>query len=272
MKEDIKKFFTGMGIKEKDHVLLHSSFRKIKNIFNETSIENFITNLQEIITPEGSLILPAFTYCFKKRNIEYEIFDRCSSPAKTGAVSDVFRSMPGVIRTSSPTHSFALWGCAAQKISYKNSPVSPLGKESVLEWLAQTENSWVLMAGVNFSSFSFGHYLEIIADVPWKGFSPWEYLSVEPVGVSTEGEIALKEIPGCAKSFVHFEDYLLSENIIEKVIINNSVFYYFPVKQMIEYGKEYFTNNRDNLLCPKGVCKPCDARHQFLEKFNNEKI
>ena len=61
---------------------------------------------------------------------------------------------------------------------------------------------YVLMLGTDFSSLTYGHYIEIQAKVPWFDFSPWDYLNVLPIGVSIKGEQKLKEIPGCAKSFV----------------------------------------------------------------------
>ena len=269
---ELKSFFIELGIKQGDNVLVHSSYRNIKKAFPGVSIESFIKNLQELITPEGSLVFPAFTYCFKKTNTEYEIFDMSFSPAKTGAAADVFRTMPEVIRTSSPTHSFSLWGKINEFISYTNSPQSPLGKGSVLDWFAENDNSYILMAGVDFSSFSFGHYLEIIADVPWRDFSPWDYLSVQPTGISVEGEIDLKEIPGCAKSFIRFENFLITNNIIEDRNKEDIKFSFIPVKTIITHGINFFRDNHDILLCPKGTCKACDARHEFIERKINEKI
>lgn len=272
MTQGMEYFFRNIGIKEHDHILVHSSFRNLKKAFPGTSIKNFIENLQDILTPEGSLILPAFTYCFKKINSEYEVYDRATAPAKTGAVADVFRTMPDVIRTSSPTHSFSLWGKASAEIGYTNLPISPLGNDSPLDWLANKNNSFILMAGVNFTSFSFGHFIEVKAQVPWKDYSPWDYLNVLPIGVSTNGETELIEVPGCAKSFVRFEDFLVRENIILKHMINGIVFYYIPVKNIVTHGFKFFAKNHDILLCPKGTCNACDARHLFMERLLHEKI
>lgn len=261
MKTLAEKLLMHIGVSNCEHIVVHSSYKKIRAAFYDISINKFIESLQAIITSEGSLIMPAFTYCFKRTNGSHEIFDRLSSPSKTGAVSEVFRTMPGVVRTSSPTHSFSLWGKAAEEIGYTNSPESPLGRGSVLEWLEKKENSYVLLAGTNFSSLSFGHYLEVTTPVPWADYSPWNYMEVERKGVSTEGEQDLIQIPGCAKSFVSFEHLLIYENKISGIIINGINFYLIPVKILVNYGLEYFKNNYGSLLCPLGSCKACDSRH-----------
>lgn len=265
MENELSDFLTKLGIKSCQNLIVHSSFRKIKKAFPGITIEGFISSLREILSTGGSLIFPAFTYCFKKNTGEYEIFDKSFSPAKTGAIADVFRTMPGVTRTSSPTHSFSVWGKISDCINESNSPESPLGKGSVLDWLALQKDSYVLMAGVNFSSLSFGHYLEIMADVPWSNYSPWNYLAVEPVGVSIDGEQNLIEIPGCAKSFVAFEEFLKSEYIIQAEFVNNVHFYLIPIEKLIKHGLKYFSENHEHLLCLAGTCSACESRHH---KFN----
>ncbi len=109
-------------------------------------------------------------------------FHREHSPSLVGAVSETFRRMPGVLRTAGPTHSFCLWG-QAKEIGADNSPDSPLGNGSVLEWISGRPDGYVCLIGVNFSALTFGHYLEHLAPVPWYDFSPWEHLRVEPIGV-----------------------------------------------------------------------------------------
>jgi aminoglycoside 3-N-acetyltransferase len=264
---DIREYLFNAGLQKGDNIIVHSSLRALKRAFPGLTIDSFIKNLQETITPEGSLVFPAFTYCFKKRNGESEVFNREFSPSKTGSVSDYFRTLPGVVRTSSPTHSFAIWGSLCDFISYDNSPESPLGYGSVLDLLAKTPRSFVFMAGTDFTSFSLGHYIEVIANVPWKDFSPWSYLEVEESGISVDGVTRLKEIPGCSKQFIQFENYLINNKFIKQDVINNNKFSVTPVDFLITHGLRYFSENHEKLLCPYGSCKACDARRHYLESI-----
>ncbi len=262
-----------IGLKENQNILLHSSFRKIRKNFPNISINQFITSIQQVLTENGSIIIPSFTYCFKKKDNSNEIFDKEKSESKVGAVSEYFRKVSGVIRTSSPTHSFLLWGKVANVVPAENTPSSPLGSGSVMEWIAESLNSFILMIGCDFSSLSFGHYLEIISHVPWYNVSPWDYLNIEPYGVNNRGAQKLTEIPGCSKSFINFEDYLLEQNLIKPIIKNGLSSYLIPVKLLLEEGNFFYKHFPEKLLCIEGTCNACDTRRKkYGIKIENGKF
>lgn len=263
--QSFKEFLIEAGVKQGSHLLLHSSFKNIRNAFPSITIETIINLLKEQLTPAGSLMIPAFTYCFKKSKGEHEIFDQKNSCSKVGAISEVFRNTPGVIRTSSPTHSFSLWGKVTDEITESNSPESPLGKGSVLDWLAKTNNSYILLLGCGFESLSFGHYIEIITPVMWSNISPWYYLNVLNIGISTNGEQVLSEIPGCAKGFLNFQNYLEENKIIEKKFYNSLPYFLLDVSILLKEGIIYFKYNQQKLLCDKGKCAACDVRIMKLK-------
>ena len=257
---EFSKYLSWLGLLPVQHVLLHSSFRKIRSAFPGISIAALIETMQEIITPNGSLIMPAFTYCFEKSTGDHEIFDQHNSHSKVGAVSEAFRNMPGVIRTASPTHSFSLWGKVTEAIDANNSPESPLGEGSVLDWLAKNSSAFILLLGVNFSAMSFCHYLEIKAPAPWADFSPWDYMHVNKVGVSKQGNQPLREIPGCAKAFVNFEQELVSRDLLQLVSQAELTSCYVSVELLLREGLPYFRKHPERLLCASGSCPACDVR------------
>jgi len=252
-----------IGINKGHHIILHASYRAIQNAFPGIDAGKFLSSIQNIISPEGSLILPTFTYCFKRRKEVYEIFNHKKSPSKVGYLSEYFRNMPDVVRTSSPTHSFAMWGEISKYLSSDNSPESPLGRESIFDWLSERDNSYILLFGCDFTSMSFIHYLEIIYDVPWKDFFPWNYMKVIPVGESTDGEHNLKEVPGCSKAFVSFEKYLHEKKLIYKQEVNGTLYYYLSIEKLLNDAGYFFSNNYLELLCSKGSCPACDSRREF---------
>ena len=264
---DFTEFLQDVGVSENQHIILHPSFRKIRNAFPRITIGGVLRTIQESVTPEGSLIMPAFTYSYTKTDGSHEVFDRINSISKTGIISEYFRQRPGVVRTCSPTHSFSLWGKIAREISYENNPESPLGQGSVMEWMAVKKNSYVLLAGTDFSSLTFAHYLEVKAPVPWADISPWEYMGVLPEGDSVAGKIKLKELPGCSKSFIRFEQYLLQERMIVPYWCEDIRTLFIPVQLLMEKGLPWFRKNYYELLCPAGTCQACDYRRKMLEIF-----
>lgn len=267
MENRFDKFLSHIGVQKGQHILVHSAFRKIRDAFPALSIETLIHMLQQILTPEGSIIMPAFTYCFERSSGDHEIFDREKSPSKVGAVSEIFRMMPDVVRTASATHSFSLWGKISRVIDPDHSPDSPLGKGSVLDWLANHSETFILLVGVDFTAMSFCHYLEAQAPVPWADYSPWDYLNVRKVGVSTNGKQALIEIPGCSRSFINFENYLLQQKMIASVGEKNLKSYFLRVETIYQEGIKYIRTDPENFLCPKTSCRTCDSRHEFYENL-----
>lgn len=261
---ELKEFIKYLGIKSGSHLLIHSSIRQIRSVVPEFWALDFIKAIAEEVTSRGSIIMPTFTYNFKRSLGRTEKFDRETSESKVGDLTEVFRNKKDVIRTSSATHSFALWGMVKDNIYSDNSPTSPLGEDSVLEWLSNTENSYILLLGTDFKALSYGHYLENVAKVPWYNISPWDHLNVLPIGVSTTGEQKLLEVPGCAKSFVNFEKYLVSIGLIKFNKINSFGFYLIPVQTLYQTGLLYFKKYHEELLCKKNTCLACDERRMKL--------
>ena len=262
--KDYQEFFFFFLLEKGQHVIVHSSFRSIRRAFPGSKIEEMLEALKKVITKEGSIIMPAFTYCYKKIGEDYNVFERENTASEVGAVSEVFRKSDDVIRTSSPTHSFSLWGKVTEDIGPNNAPKSPLGKNSPLDWLNKQDNSYVLLLGIGFTTLSFCHYLEVKADVPWSDVSPWDYLSVEKIGVSKDGEQELKDVPGCSKSFKNFEKYLLNREIIEPFNYQGLSGYFISIEILYKHGMDYFQEHPDKLLCPRETCEPCDTRRNKL--------
>lgn len=261
-KLNFEKYLNNIGLHPSTNIIVHPGFNRIHSVFLKITPNKVIDVIKEIITPSGSIIFPTFTYCFKKSSGDYEIFDRAKSKSKVGLLSETFRLSNDVIRTSSPTHSFGLCGRIKNNIYETNSPESPLGKGSVMEWLTHNSDSYVLMLGTDFSSLTYGHYLEIAAKVPWFDFSPWDYMNVLPIGVSIAREQKLKEIPGCAKSFTNFEKYLLEKKLINNYEYEGLSSYFISIKLLYDEGIKFFSNHYDRLLCPGNICPACDSRRK----------
>lgn len=82
MKFELEKFLTSMGLQSYQNVIIHSSFKKIKSALPAVKIEDVIEVLKKIITENGSIIFPTFTYCYKKSSGKYRKFDRINSPSE----------------------------------------------------------------------------------------------------------------------------------------------------------------------------------------------
>jgi len=256
----LKDYWEKIGLAPQSHLLLHAAFRRIRAAFPGISPQILLESLQSRLLPGGSLIMPAFSYTFEKSKQEVTPFSRQDTRSAVGAVSEYFRRMPGVTRTASATHSFAFCGRIADEFDAGKTPTSPLGKDSVLDWLARRDKAWVLLLGCDFTSLSFGHWLETQAPVPWSDTFCWHYLDVRPLGLSEAGRQKLREVPGCSKSFIRFEEYLLDHKLLHPLPPPMQKGYLLRTSLLVEEGLPFFRNNAHQLLCKPGSCAACDER------------
>ncbi len=251
-----------IGLREGMHLCLHVSMRGIRSALPGFRVEHLAASLMEIVGRDGSLIVPTFTYNWKRIGSPSPVFDPHTTPSAVGVFSEAFRSLPGVIRTSAPTHSFALWGIAAEAIGTANAPSSPLGAGSPLDWLVRHHSGYVLMLGTHFDSLSLVHYAENAVPLSTIDRFPWDDLGIEAVGVSITGERQLVEIPGCSRSFGRLEQTLLEENDIEQFAAGGIAGYVMPAGQLSERLVGLLRREPNVQLCPAGSCFPCDARRE----------
>lgn len=96
---NFKEFLLSIGIRKNQNILIHSSFKKILFAFPDITPAQVIDILKEVISSEGSIVFPTFTYCFKKSKGEFEVFDSNNSKSKVGILSDVFRLSDDVFQS-----------------------------------------------------------------------------------------------------------------------------------------------------------------------------
>lgn len=259
----IENFFREIGLTKGAHLILHASFKKIHSVLGVNTPKEFLIALMNFIGEKGSIMIPAFTYNFRRTDGTHTFFDKMNSISQTGILSQEFGKMPGVIRTSSPTHSFYLWG-ACQEISERNNPKSPLGAQSPLEWLLKNDGK-ALLLGTDFTSFSFIHYLEIYFNLPWVKDFCWGENNVLPFGVAKDYESPLVEVPGCSRGFNNILNYLLDNMLITMTEYNGLGYHLIKLHEFLRVTEGFFKNNFQNLLCNDTSCKCCKSRLQKLK-------
>ncbi|MFC4871800.1 AAC(3) family N-acetyltransferase [Negadavirga shengliensis] len=102
IKEDIRK----LGISEGDSLLVHASLNAVGRFQNRTEV--LIDAFLEVLGPDGTLLMPALSY--KTVTRENPVFDVRQTPSCVGALTEYFRTMPGVERSIHPTHSVSAIG------------------------------------------------------------------------------------------------------------------------------------------------------------------
>jgi|GEM_PF-4791297 len=104
------------GVSRSDTIFIRTSASAARAF--EGGIQSFLNELIEYITPDGNLVMSSYT--FDKSPLMYladnPVFDHEYSFDRMSLVGEIFRRMPGVLRSVHPTHSLCAYGNDAEWI------------------------------------------------------------------------------------------------------------------------------------------------------------
>lgn len=102
-----------LGVEANDVLLVHCS---MDNLFTYGgSMTGLIKTLLDLVAPNGTLLMPALTTnIFTMPTMPFDVM---REPTYTGIIPEIFRRMPGVIRSLHPRHSICALGPLAQDIT-----------------------------------------------------------------------------------------------------------------------------------------------------------
>ena len=134
----------------------------------KASSEVLYSAMREVIGPEGTMLLPAFSLSFCKN----EDFDLETTPSIEGAWSssleflEYFRRLPGVVRSADPIYSVAGLGPRAEELLTRL-PNTSYGKDCLYERLVKSGGK-ICGIGVGLAEAPFLHYVEEAVGVPFR--------------------------------------------------------------------------------------------------------
>lgn len=157
---DIRVGLEAGGIRRGDLLVIHSALSQLGCV--EGGAPAVCSVLEELVGPEGTLIMPTF---HQPRPImemlrEEVVVDLRVASSQTGKLSEVFRQRPGVMRSSHPFSSCSAWGARKEDIVSGHDHLPFLcGFGSPLS------NAWkldgkLLGLGVGLGPVSFYHVVE----------------------------------------------------------------------------------------------------------------
>jgi aminoglycoside 3-N-acetyltransferase len=163
-KEDLVKMLRRLGIATGDTLLVHSSLDQFRAFLGKPG--DIISALQEAIGPEGNLLMP--TLPFRGSAVQYvqepRVFDVKKTPSQMGLLTELFRRMPGVLRSVHPTHAVAAWGAASAEIVNAHSEATtPCGRQTPYGRLLD-RNGKILFLGTDITVMTFFHTIEEILE------------------------------------------------------------------------------------------------------------
>jgi len=259
--EELVAQLQNAGIEKGDRLIVHSSLNAIG-----ANAEMVIEALTQTIGSEGTLLMPAFSYCYELRP-GVEPFDVASTPSMTGMLTEVFRKYPGTLRSVHPTHSVSVWGTQAKYIAALHQVDTPAFDEGTPFDILAKMGAKILLAGVDLTACSIIHVAEFairlsflhIPNRPEFGFRTL-ISGIDPLPLPCR-------LTGCSKHFNILEQLpgyqLLGANDFQ---FGKAMCKLIPANPLLNYAIALLKKDPTALLCPAGTCVNCDRRRAVIAR------
>lgn len=142
--EALDAYLRGLGIGRGSTLLVHSSWDAIKaNSFRPLDLIEFLTDL---VGPSGTIAMPSYTNLAMRDGVSFDV-DR--APSSAGWITEIFRRMPGVIRSANVSHPVCALGPQASfLVDQHHLGSTPWDEYSPYFRIGAVRDSWVVGIGV----------------------------------------------------------------------------------------------------------------------------
>jgi len=201
-----------LGVRAGDLLLVHSSLSSLGYVSG--GARGVIEALQEAVGPQGTLAMPAHSWNRMERGCRE--FDARRTPSCVGRITEVFRRLPGVVRSLHPTHSVAARGPLAEwLVAGHHESQTPCGEGTPYARI-MGRGGQVLLLGVTLHVHTCFHGMEAMAGVPYLlREEPEEFTLVDASGRSKTASI-LRHRRGIARRFAQTEELLVLGGIVRR--------------------------------------------------------
>jgi aminoglycoside 3-N-acetyltransferase len=148
-----------------DVLMLHSDAAvaaQFRSVPAEQRLDLVLDAVLAALGPEGTLVVPTFTYSFTKG----EVFDLDYSPSTVGQLTEQFRRRPGVLRSRHPLFSVAAHGPLARELA-ASATGDCFGPGTAFDLLYR-HGGKIACLGCGFDRITFTHYVEQRAGVDYR--------------------------------------------------------------------------------------------------------
>ena len=240
-------------------LIVHASFKPLKAAgLTPTAV---IHSLLERLGPDGTLMMPTFTYCYVNYSHGTSYDARTTVGVENGVLSETFRMMPSVLRSNNPTYSVAAFGRLAKNVTYGSQDNAGLGHGSSYE-TALKLGAKILLLNVSNNRNSMLHYAEIASGVPYNDIPFRESWGRDALTVNGVMKLA-PEYPACSEEFSKFDDVFVRAGFSKR--IGNS--YLIDAQPMVDFICKKIKHEPDVMLCHDPFCEPCTLRRASLVKL-----
>lgn len=182
LKEDVIQALTAVGVRPGQSIMVHTSLSSLGFVCG--GAQTVIEALMECVGGEGTIMMPSQSW----KNLDPETgvhgeepeewwqiirdhwpaYDKAITPTNTmGAVAEMFRRWPDVLRSDHPARSVAAWGKHAEYLTRDHDLSNIFGDGSPVGKLYELDG-YVLLIGVGYDKNTSLHLADARAVYPGK--------------------------------------------------------------------------------------------------------
>ncbi len=248
-KADLHRYFEQLGLKAGMIVYVQSKMEQYAHITG--GIDTIITALQEVLSSDGTLIMPAFSEDLidpasnHKEIFERDLYDEIRQSMtpfhkkrtmSSNLMANQLMYRDGVFRSNHPTHSCVAWGKYAKLICDRHPLHFSLGKNSFLDKLSEM-NGYVLLLGVPYKECDIFKYAACLS----------EHKPIRIVSCPIEKKSGMEFIPLLDMEYsskgIHQVRVMMEEReIVKENFIGNAHVRFFKAKEAATLAQAYFNS------------------------------
>lgn len=249
---EIRSALAQAGLAQGDVVLGHFALSRYGYV--EGGADSLIDTLLSLLGPEGTLVMPTFTFSWLGR-LPY---DPQTTPSRVGAITDCFWRRPGVVRSPHPTHSFAAVGKhASALLAGHDYTRSPLSQDGPLGRLADLNGKALLFSPPTTNTIM--HVGDYRAGLPLLDY-------ICPILESGERrEVIVPDCPWHAR-FAPAYEKLYARSLVQDAVLGEDVLRVMRCRDAIEAQAEVMRETPQLLLQPGCHCPYCQKLEQYCRE------
>jgi aminoglycoside 3-N-acetyltransferase len=257
---DIVRLLDSLNLRS-NQVVVHASLASFGAV--DGGARSVCEALVDAVGDGGTIVLPAFTYAETLnaavggigRGRPVAFHPELPVSREVGEIAESFRHLPGVLRSSHPTHSFAAWGRQAREVlstQRDNNPLGPLKKLNVVQ-------GQVLLLGESLQAVTAIHLAEERARVPYLG----RRTAVRVNAAGYDERVVLENVPGCGAAFVKLEDRI-DPSKVRSAPMPFGAARKIPIRYLVNLATKLLEADPRVFICDDPGCSSCAAKRDAV--------
>ena len=242
----------GGGVAAGDTLIVHASFKALGPV--EGGPAAVVAALRAAIGDVGTLVMPTFSDPQPDGR-----FDVRSTPSRVGAITECFRTAPGVLRSEHPTHAVAAAGPRAAALLAGHRDKPGLGVDTPLHRAADA-GARVLMLGCAVTTCSVIHVAESICRVPYLGrawYPGYDRTLTVVDAAGAEHVVPPRDPPGDSSQFGKVQEVMERRGQLQRFALAQAEVLSFRAGDALAAGVDLLRADPLALLCRSPRCEYC---------------